>query len=206
MGTPEGGAVLPRPRRQAERSDATRRRIIAAARGLFAEHGYDATSLEALTMRAGVSKGALYHHYADKSDVLAAAYEDLEHELSERLVTVASGSADPVEALRAGCHEFLDACRDPAIRRLALVDAPAHLGWERWREIDAQYGLGLLRVGLQAIADSGRGVQDQIDERAHLLLAALMEGSLLIAQAEDAAGARAAIGRLVDDQIDALTR
>src|SRR5712692_3347542 len=116
------------PRRQADRSKATQRAIIAAARQLFAERGFEATSLEELARHAGVSKGALYHHFPDKSEVLAAAYEDLERELSTRIAAVASGYNDPIDALKAGCQTFLEACRDPAIRRLALVDAPAGLG------------------------------------------------------------------------------
>src|SRR5262245_1836453 len=160
------------PRRQQERTATTRRAILAAARELFARDGYEATTIEAIAGRAGVSKGALYHHYADKAEVLAAVYEDLEQELVASLLTVAATETDPVVALRHGCQRFLDQCLDPVFRRIALVDAPTALGWQRWRAIDARHGLGLLAAGLRAAADQGRIPSDHLDERAHLLLAA----------------------------------
>jgi AcrR family transcriptional regulator len=192
------------PRSQSERSETTKRAVVAAARALFADRGYDATSMEQLARHAGISKGALYHHYKDKSDVLAAAYEDLEQELSVRILTVASTHHDPIDALRGGAHAFLDACCEPATRRLALIDAPAGLGWRRWREIDARNGFGLLRAGLQVAADQGRIQPDHIVERAHLLLAVLMEASLMIGDADDVDATRALVGGLVDEHIDAL--
>lgn len=192
------------PRTQQQRSDGTRQAIVSAAREVFAERGYNAVSVEEIAQRAGVSKGALYHQYRDKVDVLAAAYEDLEREMSQRIIAAASLHADPVDALRAGCHAFLDECSSPTTRRLALVDAPAGLGWERWRAIDARHGFGLLRFGLQAAADAGRVRADHIESRAHLLLAALMEGALLIGTASDPDATRRDIGMLIDEHIDGL--
>ena len=105
--------------------------------------------------------------------------------MSERIVTAASPPADPVDALRAGCHAFLDECSSPTTRRLALVDAPAGLGWERWRAIDARHGFGLLRSACRLRQNAGRVRADHIESRAHLLLATLMEGALLIGAAPD---------------------
>lgn len=191
------------PRRQAERSDTTRKAIIDAATALFAEHGYERSGIEQIAERAGVSKGALYHHYRDKAEVLAAVYEQLEHELVERLLTAAPPGSDAIEALKAGSRAFLDACVDPAYRQIALVDAPAGLGWERWRQIDADAGgFGLLRVGLQVAADSGELPAEHLDERAHLLLALLMEAALLVGRADDPQAMRAVMGSLVDEQLD----
>ena len=153
-------------RTQAERSATTREAIVAAATRLFAERGYEATGIDEVTRAAGVSKGALYHHYSDKADVLAAVYEDVETKLVERLVAVASRETDPLEAVRAGAHAFLDACVDPVTRQIVLVDAPVGLGWERWRSIGSRYGFGLLLAGLQAAADAGQIAGDHLEERA----------------------------------------
>jgi AcrR family transcriptional regulator len=193
------------PRRQQERTAATRRAIVLAARELFAEAGYEATTIEDIVRRAGVSKGALYHHYADKVEVLVAVYEDLEAELVESLLAVAA-ETDPVAALRVGCRAFLDACLGPVFRRIALVDAPGALGWERWRSIDARHGFGLLVAGLRAAADGRRVSPEHLEERAHLLLAALIEAALLIGHSDAVDATREAMGTLIDEHIDALAR
>lgn len=191
-------------RTQAERSATTREAIVAAATRLFAERGYEATGIDEVTRAAGVSKGALYHHYADKADVLAAVYEDVETKLVERLVAVASRETDPLEAVRAGAHAFLDACVDPVTRQIVLVDAPVGLGWERWRSIGSRYGFGLLLAGLQAAADAGQIAGDHLEERARLLLAALIEASLLMSASGTPRKTRAAIGVALDDLIDGM--
>lgn len=191
-------------RTQAERSATTREAIVAAATRLFAERGYEATGIDEVTRAAGVSKGALYHHYSDKADVLAAVYEDVETKLVERLVAVASRETDPLEAVRAGAHAFLDACVDPVTRQIVLVDAPVGLGWERWRSIGSRYGFGLLLAGLQAAADAGQIAGDHLEERARLLLAALIEASLLMSANDTPRKTRAAIGVALDDLIDGM--
>lgn len=191
-------------RTQAERSATTREAIVAAATRLFAERGYEATGIDEVTRAAGVSKGALYHHYSDKADVLAAVYEDVETKLVERLVAVASRETDPLEAVRAGAHAFLDACVDPVTRQIVLVDAPVGLGWERWRSIGSRYGFGLLLAGLQAAADAGQIAGDHLEERARLLLAALIEASLLMSASGTPRKSRAAIGVALDDLIDGM--
>jgi AcrR family transcriptional regulator len=192
------------PRSQQERSETTKAAVIQAARSIFASRGYEAASIDEITKAAGISKGALYHHYRDKTEILAAAYEDLERELTDRVATVASKHRDPIKSLRSGCHAFVDACADSDTRRLALIDAPAGLGWHRWREIDAQYGFGLLRFGLQAAADAGRIRKDRIDARAHFLLAMMMEGALLIAAADNPVAVSRDVAKLIDEYIDAM--
>jgi AcrR family transcriptional regulator len=191
-------------RTQAERSATTREAIVAAATRLFAERGYEATGIDEVTRAAGVSKGALYHHYSDKADVLAAVYEDVETKLVERLVAVASRETDPLEAVRAGAHAFLDACVDPVTRQIVLVDAPVGLGWERWRSIGSRYGFGLLLAGLQAAADAGQIAGDHLEERSRLLLAALIEASLLMSASDTPRKTRAAIGVALDDLIEGM--
>ena len=170
---------------QTERSTATRRRILDAARELFADRGWAATSVDEVVRGAGVTKGALYHHFRDKTDLLRAVYEEQEQASIERLLGSSTAPADPLDQLRAGCRAFLTACLDPTFRRIALVEAPAGLGWEEWREIDARYGFGLLRAGVDAAMDAGRLRRMAVDQVAHLLLAALSEAALLLGRADD---------------------
>jgi AcrR family transcriptional regulator len=193
-------------RTQVERSASTRQAIVAAATTVIAERGFANAGIDEIARAAGVSKGALYHHYPDKVDVLAAVYEDVEVRLADRIARVALQVSDPFDALRAGAHTFLDACLDPTVRRIALVEAPAGLGWERWREIDARHGFGLLQTGLQAAADAGQIEREHLTERAHVLLAALIEASLLLGHSDNPKRARASAGAIVDELLDGLRR
>ena len=131
-------------RSQAERSQATREALIGAARKLFAKRGYAEVGTEEIVRAAGLTRGALYHHFGGKRELLAAVYEQIERELAERIASGALGATDPLEAMRAGTEMFLDACLEPEVQRIVLLDAPAVLGWERWRAIAAEHGLGLI--------------------------------------------------------------
>src|SRR3989440_10061763 len=140
--TEEGG---PAPTLKAAQSEATRSTLIATARELFAQRGYAAVGTEEIVRAAGVTRGALYHHFAGKKELFEAVYEDVERQLVEQIAASAISSAtDPLAALHAGAQAFLDACEDPAVQRIALVDAPSVLGWEQWREIGLRYGFGLV--------------------------------------------------------------
>jgi AcrR family transcriptional regulator len=189
---------------QTERSTATRRRILDAARELFASRGWAATSVDEVVRSAGVTKGALYHHFRDKTDLLRAVYEEQEQTSIERLLGSVGTSDDPLDVLRAGCRGFLTECLDPTFRRIALVEAPAGLGWEEWREIDARYGFGLLRAGVEAAMDSGRLRRMPVEGVAHLLLAALSEAALLLGRADDPQAALEEIAGTFDALVDGL--
>ena len=106
---------------------------------------------------AGVTRGALYHHFAGKSDLLEAVYRQVEEEITARIAeaALASGTSSPVESMRAGIAMFIDACAEPEVQRIVLLDAPAVLGWDRWREIAASYGLGLIEASLEAAIEAG---------------------------------------------------
>jgi AcrR family transcriptional regulator len=170
--------------RQAERSAGTRRRILDAARELYAEYGWAGTPLDDVARAAGVTKGAVYHHFSGKAALLRALYEDQEQHSVEGFVAAAAEHDDALDALRAGCHAFLTACLEPTFRRISLIEAPAVLGWEEWRAIDARYGFGLLRAGVEAAMDARRLRRLPVDHVAHLLLAALMEAALLVGRAD----------------------
>lgn len=184
------------------KGEATRRRIVAAARKLFAKAGYEAVSIEAVLARSRVSRGALYHHFDGKAALFEAVLEAMEAEIAEKIRAASRGIKDPLEALRAGCDAWIGLSREAAIRRIVLIDAPAVLGWQKWREIDARFGFGLLKASLNAAASLGRIADDRVEVSAHVLLAALMEVVLVIARAEDpereAELSRLVIGELID--------
>src|SRR5438067_13352134 len=119
-----------RPRTlKADQSEATRAALIGAARELFAARGYGAVATEEIVRAAGVTRGALYHHFAGKMELFEAVYEEVERELLESIAASAVAEAtDPVQVLRAGARGFFTACEDPAVQRIALIDAPSVLG------------------------------------------------------------------------------
>ena len=158
-----------------------------AARRLFTERGYDAVATEEIVRAAGVTRGALYHHFGGKAELLEAVYERLEAESTERVARVVLGSEleSPLEAMKAGIEAFLDECAEPELQRIALHDAPAVLGWDRWREIAAANGLGLIEASLSAGIEAGEIRPLPVRPMAHLLLGALDEAAMLVARAED---------------------
>jgi AcrR family transcriptional regulator len=189
---------------QAERTAVTRRRILEAARQLYAERGWATTPLDDVARAAGVTKGAVYHHFADKTDLVRGVYEDLEQRSVSGFATIAAEHDDPLEAVRAGCHAFLTACLDPTFGRIALIETPAALGWEEWRAIDIRYGFGLLRAGVAAAMDAGRLRRLPVDHVAHLLLAALMEAALLLGHADTSLDTLNDIAPTFDALLDGL--
>jgi AcrR family transcriptional regulator len=198
-------SARPARRLKAEQSEATRAALIATARELFAERGYAAVGTEEIVRAAGVTRGALYHHFAGKMELFQAVYEDVERRLVERIAASATSSAgDPLQALHAGAQAFLDACEDPAVQRIALVDAPSVLGWEKWRAIGLQYGFGLVQGTVQAAMDAGLIDQQPVRPLAHLLLGAIDEGAMLIARADDGGETREQVGASVARFLDAL--
>jgi AcrR family transcriptional regulator len=191
-------------RTQAERSEATRGALIAAARSLFAERGYADVGTEEIVREAGVSRGALYHHFDDKRDLLGAVYEQLESELAAQFAGGVTPGADALEVLRQGADMFLDHCLEPEVQRIALLDAPAVLGWERWREIGARYALGLIEGVLKAGMEADQIRPQPVESLSHALLGALDEVAMLVARAEDPAAARRDAGATIDGLLAAL--
>jgi AcrR family transcriptional regulator len=195
------------PRRtQGERSEATRGDLVAAARRLFAERGYAGVGTEQIVRAAGVTRGALYHHFAGKPQLFEAVYEQVERELTQKIAQSALGGSDPMVALRAGSDMFLDACLEPEVQRIVLLDAPAVLGWERWREIAAEHGLGLVEAALGAAMESGQIARQPLRPLAHVMMGALDEAAMLVARAEDTEAARAEVGATLDSILEGLAR
>jgi AcrR family transcriptional regulator len=184
------------------RGAATRERLLTAARRLFGERGYEATSIEAVLAASGVARGALYHHFPSKAELFDAVLADVLVEIAERSAAAAAGSEDPLEGLRAGSHAWLAMALDPAIQRIALLDPTTAVGWARWREQDQAHSLGGLRATLLRLSEEGRVPAAQAELLAHVLLAALNEAALFVAFAEDqpaaADTARASVDTLLD--------
>jgi AcrR family transcriptional regulator len=181
--------VSPEPekkRTQKERTEATREALIAAARQLFTERGYENVGTEEIVRAAGVTRGALYHHYGDKASLLEAVYNRIEAESTERVARIVLGSDlhSPLEAMKAGIGAFLEECERPELRQIALHDAPAVLGWERWREIGAANGLGLIEASLAAAVEAREVRPLPVKPTAHLLMGALDEAAMLLARDE----------------------
>jgi AcrR family transcriptional regulator len=184
---------------QAERTEATRAALIAAGRELFGERGFAATSIEDLASAAGVTRGALYHHFDSKEDLFAAVFETVETELMAAAHRGSLAGADAWDRLRRGCRAFLEACGDPAIQRIALLDAPSALGIDRWREIEERYALATVRTALEMAMKEQQLPTRPPDALAHLLLGALNEAAMLIARSKGRVSAKA-----VMSEIDAL--
>ena len=189
------------------RSEATRQRLTAAARSLFAERGYAGVGTEQIVQAAGVTRGALYHQFRDKADLFAPAAETIDAEIAERITAGAraDGPLDPMIALHAGVRRFLEVCADPAVERILFLDAPAVLGWQAWRDMADRYGLGLLQQGIQAGIDAGATTPQPVVPLAHALLGAVSECAIYIARAEDPEAASRECTAVLQQLLDGLT-
>lgn len=195
-------------RTQAERSEATQGALIAAARSLFAEHGYSGVGTEEIVRAAGVTRGALYHHFDDKRTLFEAVYEQIEIELAERIAVGAlqANAASPLEAMRAGAEMFLAASTEPETQRIVLLDGPSVLGWDRWREIGAAHGLGLIEATLRAAIEAGAIEPQPVRALAHVLMGALDEAAMLVARADDPEAMKAEVAGTLGTLLSGLSR
>jgi AcrR family transcriptional regulator len=194
------------PSRQADRSSATRARLVEAARELFTERPYADVGTEEIVRRAQVTRGALYHHFDDKRDLFRAVHEQMEEEVVERIQGELGsfGGDDPIEALQAGVRSYLDACADPSFARITLVDAPAVLGWEEWRRIDEEHALRLVLTGLEGAMAAGALRRQPARPLAQLMLGTMGEAGLVIANAADPKATRREIEAALLAWLEAL--
>ncbi|GAA4473079.1 TetR/AcrR family transcriptional regulator [Phytohabitans houttuyneae] len=196
-----------RRRTQADRTAATRTALISAGRRLFAEHGFAGVGTEAIVLEAAVSRGALYHHFADKTELFAAVLDNVEGEVSAELAAVvgADTSGGFVEVMLRSAEAWLDACQRPEVQRIVLVDGPSVLGWARWREICQPHILGLVSAVLaQGMADGSLDPQP-VTPLAHLLLAIADEAAMYVATNADPVTARREMIAIIRRFLQALT-
>jgi AcrR family transcriptional regulator len=189
----------------AQRAEATREAFIATARRLFVANGYHATSTEDIVEAAGVgTRGALYHHFPDKRALFVAVFERVE----EDLIAAAARTERPSDGLgqlRAALLGFLDASLAPEVQRILLIEGPAVLGWQEWRALEERYGLGAIRGLLERAVTEGTLAQQPVDALAHVLLAAVDEAALFIANAESPVAAKDEAVTAMDTLIASLT-
>jgi AcrR family transcriptional regulator len=190
--------------KRVEQGQTTRAALINVATELFATRGYEATVIPAVLQAAGVSRGALYHHFESKEALFEAVLKSVEARVMAKVTRSAGVTSDELEALRRGCAAYLAMCREPMVRQISLIDAPAVIGWQRWREIDEQHAFGLVKAAIAAISANGRVKPELVDVFAHMVLAALLEVALLLARADEG---RLAIRRgqqAIDELLTAL--
>ena len=178
-------------------ADATRHDILAAGREIFSQQPYSDVSGLQICNHAGVTRGALQHHFGSKLGLFMAVFEGLQHVVSLRITDAINQQQKPWEQARAGITALLDACTDPAYQTVVLKEGPAAIGWERWRELDADYYAHLVRALIYMLAPTGLG------DYASAMLAATMRGTLTelsfaIAQSDNQALARQEALAVVD--------
>jgi len=201
-------SATPRTRRaQADRSAATRDALVAAARPLFAAHGFAGVSTDAIVAAAGVTRGALYHQFADKTALFEAVLAAVEAEIARRLAdaVAVAGISDPVEALRHAVRTWLDICVEPEVLRIALIDGPSVLGWAHWRKVCCLHVLGLVQALLTQAIEMGRIRAQPVVPLAHVLMGAGDEAALYVAEASDRTRAQTDMIGIFDQLIQGLT-
>ena len=193
-------------RSQTERSEATRAALINAARRLFATSGFNAVGTEAIVRAAGVTRGAMYHQFSDKAGLFAAVFEAVQGELTQRIAAAVSdsGQSDPIALMKLGAATWLDVCAEPEVQRIVLIEAPAVLGLERWREISLRYGMGLVQGLVDHGISAGRMAAQPVAPLSHVLIGALDEAALYVARADDPAVARREVGEVIDRLVQSI--
>jgi len=177
--------------------------VVEVATRLFAEQGYDGTSIEAVQAAAGVSRGSLYHHFPGKEALFWAVLEEVGARIAQQGAEVAQDAPDPVAALRAGGLAWIRLAGDQVVRQIMLIDAPAVLGWQRWRELDEPV-LEVIRGALGYAAEAGRIEHRHVDTFAHIALAAANEVAMMVARADDPAAALTASESAFAEFLDRL--
>lgn len=183
--------------RREEYSESTRTALLDAAAEAFAAQGFARTSVDDIVRRARLTKGALYHHFKDKTAVFEAVFCRIEETIVARVADASARVSDPWARVEAGFGAILDAALEPAHRRIVFEEAPVALGWTRWREIEQKYMMGLLRATLSSLQEAGLIRAEPLDLVAPVLFAAIGEATQVAAREKDTRAARRAAKRLV---------
>jgi AcrR family transcriptional regulator len=176
--------------RREEYAELTRTAVVSAAIARFTADGYAATTIDAIAEEARVTKGGVYHHFSDKAELFEAAFVAMQRRLLERIATGLAGIQDPQAAIVAGMNLFLDECAHDDFRRIVLEQAPAALGWARWKKIDEEYFLGMFVMALGRLVATGDYEIPDLALAARVLMAAMDEAALAVAAAPDPAAER----------------
>jgi AcrR family transcriptional regulator len=193
-------------RTQEERSAATRDALISAARRLWGLRGYAEVGTPEIATAAGVTRGAMYHQFADKATLFAEVVEAVEQDVMARMgmLVAESGATTPAVAIRAAVDAWLEVSSDPEVRQLVLLDAPSVLGWAAFRDVAQRYSLGMTEQLLTEAIRAGQLAEQPVRALAHVLIGALDEAAMYIATADDATRARRETGEVLHRLIDAM--
>jgi len=183
----------------------TRAALLAAGRARFGARGFAATSVDDLAADAGVTTGALYHHFANKTELFAAVFEQLHLEVLGRNGAAAAAATSDVEALVLAFDDFLDAVLDREVRQVMITDGPSVLGLERFTELDERYALKAIVDTLERANASGELHVEQPEALAHLLLGALVRGAMLIGNSADERATRDAVSGTIREVLAGLS-
>lgn len=182
----------------------TRQTLLETGARLFAERDYADLSAEELVRAAGLTRGALYHHFDGKKGLFEAVVEDLEQQATQRIRAAIDSSADPVEGVDRAMEAFLDICTEPTYRHILLLQGPIALGWQRWREIDQRHFNGLLVEVARHLLDAGHIQPFPPELLASAFYGTLTEMSLTIAESDDPTLSRAQAAELARAMLGAL--
>jgi AcrR family transcriptional regulator len=190
--------------KQAERRAATREAILKAGRRLFGEHGFVATTIDDIADAAKVAKGAVYHHFATKEAVFEAVFDSVSRDLVADIERTTRAERDVLAAMVAGTQHYFAACAKGPTCQIILRDGPAVLGWERWREIDAEHFGGKFPRALAAAMDAGLIARQPIEPLSRLLLGAVTEAAVACAGRPDVLKAGSEYSRAFKSLLEAL--
>ena len=191
---------------QRERSEATTARLVAAARELFAAQGYGDTLLDDVVDAAGVTKGALYHHYAGKRELFEAVFDREQQRLAKLALDAARRRRDLWSGLHAACRAYLEASLEPGVQRITLLDGPSVLGWDRLRQIEDRHTVAQMRVALERAVSKGLIAPRPIEPLVQMLNGAICEAAMLVARSNDPGAAVRQVLRELRVWLDALRR
>jgi AcrR family transcriptional regulator len=189
---------------QAERRASTVAAITRAAKELFTQRGFAATPVDEIVTKAGVTKGAFYHHFTSKEDVFASVLEEMQEALVGRVLAGAASGTDALARLKRGCGAFLTACADPAVQRIVLLDGPAVLGWEKWREVDSRYFGALFAQGIRQAIAEGLLAPRPVEPLVQLLIGASTEAAMVCARSRTPRKHRAELMAGLEALLDGL--
>ncbi|MDB5969902.1 MAG: tetC [Hydrocarboniphaga sp.] len=190
---------------RAQKAEATRTALLQAARELLTTRGYHEVGVRDFAAAAGVTRGAFYHHFPGKQAMFLAVFDAVESELTSTAADKRDPSLDLWTAFRAGIKHYLVAVTRPDVQRITLIDGPAVLGWERWREIEQRYSLGSITSALAAAMSSGRIRKRPVEPLAHLIFGSVMEAALLVAHSKNPKRRAAEVGEALDDLLGGLS-
>jgi AcrR family transcriptional regulator len=189
---------------QADRRAATQEAILKGARKLFGANGFQQTTMDDIAAAAHVAKGAVYHHFKTKEAVFEAVFDEVSRDLVIEIAAVSRAEKDVLLAMAAGTQHYLAACAKGPTGQIILRDGPAVLGWERWREIDAQHFGGKIPRALDVAMERGLIARQPVEPLARLLLGAMTEAAVACAASGDIKKAGAEYSRAFKSLLEAI--